>query len=154
MHANQKVKISLLLLLAALTLLTVYWIYRGGANPAWTMPEPSLSVQTQTTEGLTISLRNASYTDEKITLGIEVTGGGQTENDLGYEFYDGDRKFASSASGFVHKLGDRHECVTVENEEVSGLPDVLDLRVKVLARSNPLEPHNLHADFRLELDRK
>lgn len=101
-----------------------------------------------------VSLRNASYTQKKISLGIEVTGGGQAVNDLGCEFYDGDYKFASSAGGFIHTLGDRHEYVTVETDEVSGLPDILDLRVKVLARSNPLKPHDLHANFRLELHKK
>ncbi len=153
MNSSSKVKVSLLLLLAVVALLIVY-LYHNTTTQTWTLPKPNIPVQTQTAEDLTFSLRNASYTEEKISLGIEVTGGGQAANDLGYAFYDGDRKFASSAGGFIHTLGDRHEYVTVETDEVSGLPDVLDLRVKVLARSNPLEPHDLHADFRLELHKK
>ncbi|WP_172195895.1 hypothetical protein [Saccharibacillus qingshengii] len=142
---------GLLFLMIAAVWISYLLIERDRVKDPWIMPEPNIEVQTQSVKNLTFSLRNASYTDEKISLGIEVTGGGQAENDLGYQLYDGDRKFASSVGGFIHNLGDQHEYVTVETDEVSDLSDPLDLHVKILARSNPLELHDLNADFHLEL---
>ena len=144
---------GLLFLMIAAVWISYLLIERDRVKDAWSLPDPNITVQTQSIEGLTFSLRNASYTNEQISLGIEVIGGGQAENDLGYEFYDGDNKFASSASGVVYKLGEQHYYLTVETDEVAGLSNPLDLRIKVLARSNPLEPQDLRVDFHVRLGR-
>lgn len=154
MSKKSTVYLSIILLAALVSLSVIYVLHEHPKQPVWTMPEPNLTVQTQTFEGLTFSLRNAVYTTDQVSIGVEVTGGGQVENDLAYEFYEDDRLFASSVSGGMYKLGDQHYYLTAESNEISELPEHFTLKINILARKSALEPHRLSATFEVPLNKE
>ncbi|WP_339189597.1 hypothetical protein MKX33_05845 [Paenibacillus sp. FSL R5-0490] len=42
------------------------------------LPDSNIPFQTKTVDELTITLRNATYTDHEVQLGYEIQGGGQS----------------------------------------------------------------------------
>ncbi|MEJ8303526.1 hypothetical protein [Saccharibacillus sacchari] len=145
---------SMILLASILSLSAIHFLYSHQKQPVWQMSAPDISVQTRTFDGLTFSLRNAVYTEGRISLGIEVKGGGQVENDLGYEFYNDGDLFASSVSGTMRQLGDQHYYLTADTDEVSDLPNHLNLKINILSRKSALEPHRLSATFEIPLNKE
>ncbi|CAM4188131.1 hypothetical protein [Saccharibacillus endophyticus] len=145
---------SMILIAAVITLSTIYFVHGHQKQKTWQMPAPDIPVQTRTFDGLTFSLRNAAYTEGRVSLGIEVKGGGQVENDLGYEFYNDGHRFASSVSGKMYELGNQHYYLTADTDEVSDLPDHLNLKINILSRKSALEPHRLSATFEVPLNKE
>jgi len=154
MSKKSKILSSIILVTAVIALSTIYFVHGHQKQPVWQMPAPDIPVQTRTFDGLTFSLRNAAYTEDGVSLGIEVKGGGQVENDLGYEFYNDGHQFASSVSGKMYELGDRHYYLTADSDEVSDLPDRLNLKINILSRKSALEPHRLSATFEVPLNKE
>ncbi|WP_339168641.1 hypothetical protein MKX75_04800 [Paenibacillus sp. FSL R5-0341] len=115
------------------------------------LPDSNISLQTKTINGLTITLRNATYTDQEVHLGYEIQGGGQSENDLEYVFYNKNDIFADSAFGNIHKLGDKHYYITTITDQVRDLPEQLDLTFEIKARSDLARQHDIVIPFKLNL---
>lgn len=154
MSKKSKILSSMILIAAAIALSTIYFVHGHQKQPVWQMPAPDIPVQTRTFDGLTFSLRNAAYTEGRLSLGIEVKGGGQVENDLGYEFYNDGHRLPSSVSGTMRELGDQHYYLTAYSDEVSDLPDHLNLKINILSRKSALEPHRLSATFEVPLNKE
>ncbi|MBY0204675.1 hypothetical protein [Paenibacillus cucumis (ex Kampfer et al. 2016)] len=145
--------IALIIGILILVLPAVFYFFTGSSEES-ALPEPNIPTQTKTVNGITITLQNAKYNNKELQLGYEIEGGGQSENDLGYTFYNEGDPFVESVSGTLLQLGDKHYYITAKTDQIRDLPESLNLTFEIKARPNSAEQHNISIPFELVLEKE
>lgn len=151
---NKKSIVIALIIGILILVLPVAFYFFTGSSEETALPEPNIPTQTKTVNGITITLLNATYNNSELQIGYEIKGGGQSENDLGYTFYNQGEPFAESVSGDLLKLGDKHYYITAKTDQVRDLPESLNLTFEIKARPNSAEQHNISIPFELVLEKE
>ncbi|WP_434756681.1 hypothetical protein [Paenibacillus amylolyticus] len=150
---NKKTIVTALVLGILILVLPAIFHFFTGSSEESALPEPNIPTQTKTVNGITITLQNATYNNKELQVGYEIKGGGQSENDLGYTFYNQGEPFAETVSGDLLKLGDKHYYITTRTDQVSDLPETLNLTFEIKARPNSAEQHSISIPFELVLEK-
>ncbi|WP_419891214.1 hypothetical protein [Paenibacillus xylanexedens] len=100
-----KRNIIIVIIIALIILILQLVLYFSVTNKEESaLPDSNIPMQTKTVDELTITLRNASYTDHEVQLGYEIQGGGQSENDLTYAFYNKESNALDKISIFPFQI--------------------------------------------------
>ncbi|MDP9702297.1 hypothetical protein [Paenibacillus polysaccharolyticus] len=150
---KKSIVIALIIGILILVLPAGFYFFTGSSEES-ALPEPNIPIQTKTVNGITITLLNATYNNKDLQIGYEIKGGGQSENDLGYTFYNEGEPFAETVSGDILKLGDKHYYITTRTDQVRDLPETLNLTFEIKARPNSAEQHNISIPFELVLEKE
>lgn len=137
--------------------------FYGGTNSPKEMsiPDPNIKVQTKIVEGKTFALRYASYTDNEIKVGYEVTGITiSKDNNIVCKLYNHENKITTSdtSGGGMVILADNQAYLTgIENiSKRANLPDPMDLTVEITAipTDSSLEPITVSFELPLKKENK
>ena len=150
---KKSIVITLVLGILLFVIPAVFYFFTGSSEES-ALPEPNIPTQTKTVNGITVTLQNATYNNKELQLGYEIEGGGQSENDLGYIFYNEGEPFAESVSGTLLQLGDKHYYITAKTDQIRDLPETLDLTFEIKARPNSAEQRSIIIPFELVLEKE